>query len=81
MSSDRHRLRTTPAADDASGSPPPSPALVTDNRLPHTRTGTAWFAVCSAALLCVVLIVFMAQNTRSVEVTFLWTHTSLPLAL
>ncbi|MBB3098492.1 putative integral membrane protein [Actinoplanes campanulatus] len=28
-----------------------------------------------------VLIVFMVQNTRRVEVTFLWTHTSLPLAL
>ncbi|MEU8241094.1 lipopolysaccharide assembly protein LapA domain-containing protein [Actinoplanes missouriensis] len=81
MSSDRHRPRTTPTADDVTGSPPTSPASVTDNRIPHTRTGAAWFAVCSAALLCVVLIIFMTQNTRRVEVTFLWTHTSLPLAL
>jgi lipopolysaccharide assembly protein A len=29
----------------------------------------------------VVLIVFMLQNTRSVEVTFLWMQGSLPLAL
>lgn len=28
-----------------------------------------------------VLIVVMAQNTRSVEVTFLWMHTSLPLLI
>lgn len=28
-----------------------------------------------------VLIVFMLQNTRSVEVTFLWMHGTLPLAL
>jgi uncharacterized integral membrane protein len=81
VSSDRHRPRTASAADDVPGSPPTSPASATDNRIPHTRTGTAWFAVCSAALLCVMLIVFMAQNTRSVEVTFLWTHTSLPVAL
>jgi uncharacterized integral membrane protein len=29
----------------------------------------------------VALIVFMLQNTRSVEVTFLWMHGTLPLAL
>ncbi|BEL01858.1 hypothetical protein Q0Z83_000490 [Actinoplanes sichuanensis] len=81
MSSNRHRPRTASAADDVSGSPTTSPASAAGNRVPQTRTGTAWFAVCSAALLCVVLIIFMAQNTRSVEVTFLWTHTSLPLAL
>jgi uncharacterized integral membrane protein len=28
-----------------------------------------------------VLIVFMLQNTRSVEVSFLWLHGSVPLAL
>ncbi|WIM97330.1 hypothetical protein ACTOB_000838 [Actinoplanes oblitus] len=28
-----------------------------------------------------VLIVFMLQNTRKVEVTFLWMHGSVPLAL
>jgi uncharacterized integral membrane protein len=29
----------------------------------------------------VALIIFMLQNTRSVEVTFLWMHGTLPLAL
>jgi uncharacterized integral membrane protein len=28
-----------------------------------------------------VLIIFMLQNTRSVEVTFLWMHGTLPLTL
>lgn len=37
--------------------------------------------VCAAALAGVLLIVFMLQNTRSVEVTFLWMHGTLPLAL
>jgi uncharacterized integral membrane protein len=41
----------------------------------------AWIGVCAAALLFVVLIVFMLQNTGSVQVTFLWMHGSLPLAL
>jgi uncharacterized integral membrane protein len=37
--------------------------------------------VCSAALVSVVLLVFMVQNTRPVQVTFLWMHGTVPLAL
>jgi uncharacterized integral membrane protein len=37
--------------------------------------------ICAAALAFVALIIFMLQNTRSVEVTFLWMHGTLPLAL
>lgn len=51
------------------------------HRMPHTRTGAAWFGICAAALLSVVLIVFMAQNTGRVEVSFLWMDGGLPLAL
>jgi uncharacterized integral membrane protein len=49
--------------------------------LPLTRTGAAWVGICVSALLFVVLIVFMLQNTRSVEVSFVGMHGSLPLAL
>ena len=65
---------------------PPAETLVTEpastaNRMPHTRTGAAWFGICAAALVFVVLIVFMLQNTRSVEVNFVGMHGNLPLAL
>jgi uncharacterized integral membrane protein len=36
--------------------------------------------ICAAALALVLLIVFMLQNTRAVEVTFHWMHGALPLA-
>lgn len=58
-----------------------TPPMTTTNRVPRTRTGAAWFGICAAALLFVVLIVFMLQNTRSVRVDFLWMNGSLPLAL
>lgn len=48
--------------------------------VPHTRMGAAWFGICLAALLLVVLIVFMLQNTGAVEVTFLGLHGTLPLS-
>jgi uncharacterized integral membrane protein len=48
---------------------------------PRTRISATWFGVCAAALTLVVLIVFMLQNTRSVQVSFLWLHGNVPLAL
>ena len=50
-------------------------------QVPRTRVGAAWLGLCATALVCVVLIVFMLQNMRSTEVTFLGWHGALPLAL
>jgi uncharacterized integral membrane protein len=62
----------------------PSAATVPDlheARMPRTRTGMVWFGLCAGAVAFLVLVVFMAQNTRSTEVSFLWLHGTLPLAL
>jgi uncharacterized integral membrane protein len=84
MSNDLHQTLNAPA-DESAEVPPRSPAgpVVTSprSRVPRTRTGAAWFGICVSALLLVVLIVFMLQNTRSVQVSFLGMHGSLPLAL
>lgn len=50
-------------------------------RVPRTRTGMAWVAVGTAAVLTIALIIFLAQNTRSTEVNFLWMTASTPLAV
>jgi len=72
-------VRHTP---DASGDPPVLPPATSErHRAPRTRTSNAWVGICAAALLSIVLIVFMLQNTRSVEVKFLGLDGSLPLAL
>ena len=47
----------------------------------RTRLSTAWVSIWTATVVFIALIVFMLQNTRSVEVNFLWMHGSLPLAL
>jgi uncharacterized integral membrane protein len=82
MSNDTHHTREAPA-DPVTTTPPQAPVESPSPRtkVPHTRTGAAWFGICVAALLFVVLIVFMLQNTLSVEVSFLWMHGDLPLAL
>ncbi|RZS29656.1 putative integral membrane protein [Herbihabitans rhizosphaerae] len=49
--------------------------------VPRTRTGAAWVAVSAATLITIALIVFLAQNTGSVEISFLGMTTSTSLAL
>jgi uncharacterized integral membrane protein len=57
------------------------PATVASRPAARTRTSAAWLGACLAAVVLAVLIVFMLQNTGSVEVSFLWLHGSLPLAI
>jgi lipopolysaccharide assembly protein A len=67
-----------PAEPTGSTGPPVEPG---SRAVPRTRWGAAWVGICAAALALVALIVFMLQNTRPVEVSFLWLHGTLPLAL
>jgi uncharacterized integral membrane protein len=49
--------------------------------VPRTRTGAAWVTLIAAALVAVLLIVFLMQNTRGTEISFLWMTTNTPLAV
>jgi uncharacterized integral membrane protein len=72
------------AADSAAAAPQATPE---PSRTPPvgpasgTRTSAVWLGICLAAVLLVVLIIFLLQNTNSVEVSFLWLHGRLPLAI
>ena len=61
-------------------SPPATPAHETP-AVPITRTSVAWIGVWTATILLVAFIVFILQNTRGVQVSFLWLHGTLPLAV
>ena len=77
----------TPTATDmaaqptAEAAPEPAPRASSPGQVPHTRTGAAWGALIAAALLAVLLIIFLVQNTGSTEISFLWMTTSTPLAV
>jgi uncharacterized integral membrane protein len=82
MSNGRYGTRKVDDATTPQPEPPADPSIASStDAVPHTRTGAAWFGICAVALLTVVLIVFMLQNTRSVRVDFLWMDGTLPLAL
>lgn len=80
--------RSSPPDDPSAGSERPPDDMRTDDTspqskvdVPRTRTGMAWVSVCVAALIGIALIVFLAQNTRRVQVSFLWMSTETPLAI
>jgi lipopolysaccharide assembly protein A len=50
-------------------------------RTTRTRTGYAWIAICGAIGVSVALIVFIAQNSQPVQVSFLGWHGRFPLAV
>ena len=63
-----------PSAEDTSR-PPPTAAH--DDPLRGSRTSGLWAGVVVASVLMVLLIIFIAQNTRDVEVSFLvWDGTT-----
>ena len=84
-----------PRTDMVSVDAPPAPSseppaeqgtAPTSSSQPHprvrgTRTGRVWVGVCAAALITVALIIFMVQNTHTVQVTFLGLTGSTSLAL
>jgi len=47
----------------------------------RTRVSASWTAVVVAALVLVLLIVFIAQNTQHSSVNFLWLHGGAPTAV
>lgn len=66
------------------GQAPPDRAAAAESataRVTRTRISAAWMGVCAAALALIVLIIFIAQNTRRVQVSFLWLDGTVPLAL
>lgn len=72
--------RNTPT-EPATTIPPPAPATVPSRPAARTRTSAAWVGACLASAVLSLLILFLLQNTGSVEVSFLWMHGSLPLAI
>jgi uncharacterized integral membrane protein len=68
-----------PGPEQTEQSAPP-PASGKDP-LRRSRTSGAWFAVVALAVLLLLLIIFIAQNTQDIEVSFLGWDVRAPLAV
>ncbi|MEV6772425.1 lipopolysaccharide assembly protein LapA domain-containing protein [Nocardia sp. NPDC051030] len=70
--------RTAPPQVDQ---PPGGPAANARIRLPATRTGNAWVALSTAAVVGVVVLVFILQNLGQAELTLFFWRFSVPLGV
>ncbi len=61
----------------ADGSAPSRPAA----SVSPTRTSMAWAGVWAAAVVAIMFIVFLLQNTVGVKISYLGLHGTLPLAV
>jgi uncharacterized integral membrane protein len=70
--------RTTPGTDERS---PGEESSYGKDPLRHSRTSRAWLALLGFGVVLVLLVVFIAQNTQSVQVSFLGWQGHAPLAV
>jgi uncharacterized integral membrane protein len=58
-----------------------APAAPSRHPLRRTRFSGAWTAVASFAIVLLLLLIFILQNSRSVEVSYFGAHGHLPLGV
>lgn len=57
------------------------PAKPPRQQVSHTRTSAAWVGVWAGVAVLILLIIFVAQNTASVKISFFNLEGQIPLAL
>ena len=81
-----------PVDDSSTGAPVPAAHEEADHRREHRSTtsapdssagrlGSAWVGLVLGALVTILLLIFIAQNTTATEVQYLGLHFSLPLGV
>ena len=79
--------QTAPATEPANGPPPaptanrPAPGRPAEDPLRGSRTSGLWATVIALGLVLLLLIIFVAQNTQKVNVSFLGWDGQTPLAV
>jgi lipopolysaccharide assembly protein A len=79
---DRSTLDAQPDADrrpdpDARTAPPPLP----HHKIKRTRISGLWIAIAFFAVILLLLLIFILQNSTSVDISYLGAHGHLPLGV
>jgi uncharacterized integral membrane protein len=71
-----------PSAQPTPAEPPTSlPGVDSNGRIERRKVSAVWIGFILAAILLIALVVFIAQNSRTATVNFLWLHGHISLAL
>ncbi len=72
---------STPRSQPASASAPRGARPPSQHPTRRTRISAAWVALIVATVVLILLLVFILQNTRSVKVSYLGAHGTMPLGV
>ena len=61
--------------------PSPRPTAPPARRVKRTRVGGVWVAAAFFALVLLLLLIFILENSQSVEISYFGTHGHLPLGV
>ncbi|HWM03044.1 MAG TPA: lipopolysaccharide assembly protein LapA domain-containing protein [Actinophytocola sp.] len=80
---DNHHLRSTasptaPVEPEQEHGPAPAPAPAPDETTSRTRAGALWAGIIVSAVVLIVLLTFIVQNSNPVEIYFLVWAATLP---
>ena len=59
----------------------PQPPPLPHHRIRHTRISGLWVAVVLSAVILLLLLIFILQNGRAVDITYFGAHGHLPLGV
>jgi uncharacterized integral membrane protein len=77
-------VATQPAEQSVQGLAPTELSAVESPdapRLGRTRISAAWFGIVATALVPVLLLIFILQNTRSVKITYVTASGTIPVGV
>ncbi len=79
--SDRESAEVTSKEEPGPAATTAPPPAADEDLLAHTRVSGTWIALIVFALLLVLLLIFVLQNTQKVEITFFTANFTMPLAV
>jgi lipopolysaccharide assembly protein A len=75
------QLDAPPPPEPGPPPPQPQPRPLPQHTIKHTRISGLWFAVVFFAVVLLFLLIFILQNGRAVDVSYLGAHGRLPLGV
>jgi uncharacterized integral membrane protein len=80
-STQRSATAPGPQLDAPPSGPQPGPVAPPPHKIRHTRISGLWFAVAFFAVVLLFLLIFILQNGRAVDISYLGMHGHLPLGV
>jgi lipopolysaccharide assembly protein A len=71
----------TPTAPPETGEPVPEGLTLPQHRIKRTRTGGVWVSVAFFAVVLLLLLIFILENGKTVDIAYFGAHGHLPLGV